>query len=68
MHDLMIVTSGEWVLFALAGIALIYSGVVCMNMRKTLIRAEARASFRTLPGSLSDLRQRGGRKTGRRAS
>ena len=68
MHDLMIVTSGEWVMFALVGVALIYSGVVCMNMRKTLIREEARASFRTLPDSLSDLRQRGTRKSDRRAS
>ena len=63
MQDLMTVTSAEWVLLALATVALIHGAVICMNLRKTLARAEARQEFQGLSGALSDIHRRAGRKT-----
>ncbi|WP_411889802.1 hypothetical protein [Yoonia sp. SDW83-1] len=59
----MIITSAEWVLLALATVALIHGAVICMNLRKNLSRAEARQGFQGLSGALSDVHRRAGRKT-----
>ena len=63
MHDLMIVTAAEWVLLALASVALVQGAVICMNLRKSLIRADARPDFRGLSGALSDVHKRAAGKT-----
>lgn len=58
MQDLLIVTVGEWVLLLLATVALIHGAVICMNMRKNLVRAEARPAFSGLMGALADTPKR----------
>ena len=63
MQDFMLVTSGEWVLLALATVALINGAYVCMNLRKTLVRAETRPAFHGLSDALVDVRNRAGRKS-----
>lgn len=62
MQDTMIITSGEWVLLTLATIALVHGAVTCMNLRKTVVRAEARPAFSGLTAALSDVSKRAGRK------
>ncbi len=62
MQDVMIITSTEWVLLALVSFALINSAIICINLRKNLIRSEARQSFDGLTGALSALGKRTNRK------
>jgi len=61
MQDLMIMTSSEWVLLALATVALVHVGVIYLNLHKSLVRAEQRPAFRGLMGALSDVPKRTGR-------
>ena len=61
MQDLMIMTSGEWVMLALATIALVHAAVISLNLHKSLVRAEQRSAFRGLMGALSDVPKRTGR-------
>lgn len=63
MQDVMTITSAEWMLLALATIALVNGAVVCMNLRKTLVRAEARQPFDGLSGALADKQRRADRKS-----
>ena len=62
MQDVMTVTPVEWILFALAGVALVNSAVICMNMHKNLVRADARQPLHGFRDSLSDLGRRANRK------
>ena len=62
MQDVLIVTTGEWVLLALATAALINGAYVCMNLHRTLVRAETRPAFSGLSDALADVRKRHGRK------
>lgn len=58
MQEMMTITSVEWVLLGLAGIALAYSAVACMYLRKDVMRAETRPAFRGLTAALADVPKR----------
>lgn len=59
----MVITGGEWVLLTLATVALIHGAVICMSLRRDLIRAEARPAFRGLTNALADVPKRANRKS-----
>lgn len=63
MRDLVMMTSGEWVLLALVTIGLVHAAVVYFNLHKTLVRVEKRPAFTGLSGALSDVSKRAGRNT-----
>ncbi|MEL6837702.1 MAG: hypothetical protein AAFP85_00330 [Pseudomonadota bacterium] len=58
MHEMMTITSLEWVLLGLAGIALVHNAFTCLQLRKDIVRAEARPAFRGLTAALSDVPKR----------
>ncbi|MEJ6402243.1 hypothetical protein [Yoonia sp. 2307UL14-13] len=55
---MMTITSGEWVLLGLAGIALVHTAYTCMSLRRDVVQADERQPFRGLTAALSDVPKR----------
>ncbi len=58
MQEMMTITSVEWVLLGLAGIALVHSAYTCMSLRRDVVRADERPAFSGLKAALADVPKR----------
>lgn len=58
MQEMMTITPVEWALLGLAIVALLQSAVSCMQLRRDVVKVEARPAFRGLTRALSDVPKR----------